>query len=382
MTTIETLIGNLLLRHNCVIVPSFGGFVAKQVSAKIDYTAGKMSPPKKSLLFNKQLINNDGLLVNEFALSNNLNFDIASNEVKEKVTEWNAKLKSGRRIELDRVGYLFLDAEKNLCFEQDRFFNLLLESFGLSQVHFLSEDDIKIVEHKISIAETLPEQVIEVVEKTEKEIQLIPIHDVSNPAIIEHPVLAKQRSNAWKYVAAACFLPIAFYSIWIPMKTDVLESGLISLQDFNPFQQKSEKQFTTPRAIETKEQTNTEQEDLASKITEISSVASVYSYKFDDDLFVPVKVNPTHSVNLQQQPVPNNEAVSPNSVHYIVGCFSDKENADNLVSKLNASGLMAKIVDFHNGLHRVSAGGALSIEGLNDIKMTANSLGLSGWILK
>ena len=69
-------------------------------------------------------------------------------------------------------------------------------------------------------------------------------------------------------------------------------------------------------------------------------------------------------------------------MHYIVGCFSDKTNADNLVLKLKSSGLMAKIVDNHNGLHRVSAGGAITTEGLNSIKMTANSLGLSGWILK
>ena len=43
---------------------------------------------------------------------------------------------------------------------------------------------------------------------------------------------------------------------------------------------------------------------------------------------------------------------------------------------------MGTIVDNHNGLYRVSAGGAMSAEGLNDIKMTANSLGLSGWVLK
>jgi hypothetical protein len=33
MLTIEEIIGNLLLRHNCVVIPTFGGFVAKQISA-------------------------------------------------------------------------------------------------------------------------------------------------------------------------------------------------------------------------------------------------------------------------------------------------------------------------------------------------------------
>ena len=37
MVSVEELIGELLLRHNCVIIPSFGGFVAKQTGASIDY---------------------------------------------------------------------------------------------------------------------------------------------------------------------------------------------------------------------------------------------------------------------------------------------------------------------------------------------------------
>ena len=385
MTTIETLIGNLLLRHNCVIVPSFGGFVAKQISAKIDFNAGKMSPPRKSLLFNKQLINNDGLLVNELAHSNGLSFDVASKEVQEKVAVWNSILKSGNRIELDRVGFLFLDGEKNLCFEQDRFFNLLLQSFGLSQVHFLSEKDIKVVENKINIVEQVEKQIVEIAPQVEEVKKVVPVGETSTPTlnttIIEHPAITRQRSYAWKYIAAACFLPIAFYSIWIPMKTDVLESGVISLHDFNPFKKKIQEKFSAPCTIETKEYIKSDREDLASKINEISSEASVFSYKFDDNLFIPVKLNSSNSI--EKEPATNsNESVSVSSVHYIVGCFSDKTNADNLVLKLNSSGLMGTIVDNHNGLYRVSAGGAMSAEGLNDIKMTANSLGLSGWVLK
>ncbi len=386
MTTIETHIGNLLLRHNCVIVPSFGGFVAKQVSAKINYSSGKMTPPRKSLLFNKQLINNDGLLINELAQSNGLTFEIASNEVKQKVSEWNALLKSGNRIELDCVGFLFLDAEKNLCFEQDRFFNLLLQSFGLGQVHFLTEVDVKNAEHKINITEKSEEQIVDIDPKMEETTKVIPIRKIStivaDTTIIEHPGLVKKRSNAWKYVAAACFLPVAFYSIWIPMKTDVLESGVISMQDFNPFQQKFQEHFTVPSSIETKENTEIKREGLASKINEISSDVVAYSYKFDEDLFVPVKVNSNTTFDKEEKPTISVDVpFSANTKHYIVGCFSDKNNAEKLVVKLRSSGLLAKIVDKNNGLYRVSAGGAMSTEGLNDIKMSTNSLGLAGWIL-
>lgn len=388
MTTIETLIGDLLLRHSCVIVPSFGGFVAKQISAKVDFKAGKMTPPRKSLLFNKQLVNNDGLLINELAQANGYSFDTASNEVKEKVESWNASLKSGNRIELDRVGFLFLDDEKNLCFEQDRFFNLLLASFGLGQVHFLSEEDVKIVEQKVIDSKPLERQEEKVQFEKEEQAQkmvVLPVKEtvVKEIKVVEHPEVKKQRSGTWKYIAAACFLPITFYSIWIPVKTDVLESGVISLRDFNPFKQKIQKKYQAPTQILTKEVKVENQQSLSDKIDELSNEVDVYTYKFDEDFFVPVKVK-SPELEKQSDEVSNNsdENFSVENVHYIVGCFSDKTNADNLVQKLKSQGLMAKIVDIHNGLHRVSAGGAVSVEGLNNIKMTTTSLGLSGWILK
>jgi nucleoid DNA-binding protein len=114
MVTVEKLIGNLLLRHNCVIIPSFGGFVAKKVSAKIDFSSGKMFPPRKSLLFNKQLINNDGLLINELSQANRISYETASNEIQSKVGEWNKSISAGERIEIDRVGYIYTDEERKL----------------------------------------------------------------------------------------------------------------------------------------------------------------------------------------------------------------------------------------------------------------------------
>ena len=69
-------------------------------------------------------------------------------------------------------------------------------------------------------------------------------------------------------------------------------------------------------------------------------------------------------------------------MHFIVGCFGNETNAVNLVEKLKNSGLNASIVDVKNGLHRVTAGGAISLEGLSEIRDEAKSLGYSGWTLK
>lgn len=381
MTTVEHLIGDLLLRHNCVIVPSFGGFVAKQVSAKIDYASGKMLPPSKSLLFNKQLINNDGLLINELSLANDLSFDLASAEVKDKVNGWQKALKNGQRIELDRVGYLYADAEKNICFEQDRFFNLLLESYGLGKVHFLSEEDVQIAE-RITVQRDLASAIVveersplkKVAAEETEEVELIPV--------IVHPVIEeKRKSNAWKYIAAACILPIAFYSVWIPMKTDVLHSGIISFNDFNPFH-KTEKAEYKKQALEFDTTSKNEHVSLEEKVNELPSEVEVYTYKYDEDLFIPVALDKNTSENIEPVSPVNENAFEADAMHFIVGCFGDEENAVNLVLKLKSSGLDAKIVDFHNGLHRVSAGAGLSMEAIFQIRQEASALGFTGWTLK
>ncbi len=390
MRTVEELIGDLLLRHNCVIVPGFGGFVAKQASAKIDYESGNMLPPSKSLLFNRQLVNNDGLLVNEFSLSNDVDYDASVKVIDQKIQGWNQLLNSGQRIELDRIGLIYMDTEKNLCFEQDRFFNLLLASFGLGEVQFTAEKAEKT---------KVPELVV--LEKPEEEdIKSLIIEDEGDTPVISIKAPEKQEDNKkqtanaldkssnkkiWRYVAAACIVPIAFYSVWIPMKTDVLESGMVSLDDFNPFHNRTEVAyeredlnyvFTVPKNIKS----------LEEQLEELEGDSRVYTYSYDDDTNISIErpsagESPTNSTNSQVQQI-TAIAETAETMHYIVGCFSVESNATNLVSKLKSQGFNAKVVDVYNGLHRVSAGGAISLESLANVKASAQSSGFTGWILK
>lgn len=375
MVTIEQLIGELLLRHNCVIIPSFGGFVAKQTAATIDYVNGFMSPPKKALLFNRQLMNNDGLLQSELAVSNNISYDQSSELVAEKVAFWNETLKKGERIVIDKVGFLFFDQEKNICFEQDRFFNLLLESYGLGKVHFLTEEDVQIVaQTAIEITTTInaPEQAI-----VAEELQIEP----NTAKVIEHPAL-KERSKAWKYVAAAaCILPIGFYSYWLPMKTPALQSGILSVHDFNPFQGKYQANYQKQSLQLDKlpSELNTLEEQLAN----LPEDATVLNYQYDASFSFPIVVKEKSVV----ETVPTNEnsvnttVVSAN-FNYIVGCFSSESNAKKVVALLKAQGMNPFQLDVTNGLHRISAGSGNSVSDLDPIITKAKAAGFEGWILK
>lgn len=378
MISVEQLIGDLLLRHNCVIVPAFGGFVAGQTSAMIDFASGVMMPPKKSLMFNRQLVNNDGLLVNEFAQSNNLNFADAQSIVTDSVNNWTERLRKGERVAFDRVGHLYFDTERNICFEQDRFFNLLLESYGLGKVQFITEQEVRSAIH-ISEKENIQEETLIKSIDFDHAVESA----VTDEKIIVHPA-ARKPVKIWRYVAAACMLPLAFYSFWIPMRTDVLESGLISIKDFNPFYTSAEGSYKPMERIFDPLENKTE--TLAEMIEKLPEDVTVISYPFDDDLFIPVRIksasiDQTETTSIETE-VEVKTVHTANSFHYIVGCFGSSVNANNLVNKLKLNGLNAIIAGETNGLTRVSAGSAVSADDLQAVINKASALGYTGWVFK
>ena len=50
---ITHLIAELLFKHDCVIVPNFGGFVARNYSSNFNKGSNVLYPQSKHILFNK-----------------------------------------------------------------------------------------------------------------------------------------------------------------------------------------------------------------------------------------------------------------------------------------------------------------------------------------
>lgn len=401
MSQLEKLIGDLLLQHNCVVIPSFGGFVAQRVSAKIDAEKGTITPPRKSVLFNKQLINNDGLLVSAFAAVASISFDNAQAEIQQQIRQWNATLSMGGRITIDRVGNLFFDQEQNLCFEQDRFFNLLMESYGLSAVRFVSENDIQAKEAHQTITHVV--KALELEHKHDGNQSVEPSFIINTDQSIE-PVaepktqssgivvpIQKQASKAWRYVAAACLLPVAFYSVWLPVKTDVLESGVLSLSDFNPFHK------TLPgNYVPSKSSYSFQTHPVRKQLDDLPKNVSVFSYEMDEDTYIPVSLKQPEPVTQAEAPaaeieketvevqqvttVPQVEKNTENQAvgQLIVGSYLNKESAQDLIGVLASKGIKSTFIE-SNGKVRLSVGPASAKKELLPV---LHELGITPWVLK
>ena len=128
--SVEDHIKELLFKHDCVIIPNFGGLVSNPVSSKINTVSGTIFPPSKLIVFNKNLSINDGLLINHISKKEKISVDDSKNIVfdfSKKITD---SLMSERSMRLNNIGLFTLGNEDNIIFHQDIANNFDLNSFG------------------------------------------------------------------------------------------------------------------------------------------------------------------------------------------------------------------------------------------------------------
>ena len=360
MTNIDNVLFDLLVHHNCVIIPEFGGFISKRVSSTIDYDRGVVIPPSKHVLFNKFLVANDGLLISSFVKLNKGSYEDVKSELARSVSEMDIKLSKGEEIVFKNIGTLTRSDSGIYSFIQDKSYNLLADAYGLKELEFVSSSD---VEEKAPVILEKEEAPI-ILEKEEKPIiqkkEEAPVIIEKEKAVPKHRI--SRRKTIIRYAAAACLLPFAFYTLWIPFKSDFFSSGLISMNDFNPFYKK---EVGTYHPIQQGPAESSE--DYTVNRTESKSVEEIKPVeKVESDIKeIEIKENPKSVYNR----------------YFIVGCFSVKQNADNYLSKLAADGFVPLLVD-GGKLYRVSVGQVANKEEFNSLMASAKEKGYKGWTLK
>lgn len=320
---LEQYISELLFKYDCVVVPELGGFVANYKSATIQPIQNTFSPPSKSISFNKNLNNNDGLLANLIAQKENVDFNVANKKIEEYVLVINRNLKLKKRVLLIDVGTLFLDAENRVQFEPQNTVNYLLGSYGLS------------------VFQKQPIKRATIEEKITKEFK-----DRTAPLTILKE--GKGKNTKWK-VAAAIAIPLAFLAGWMPTQYDL--TGDLNYTNLNPFKP-DEKAVYEP----------IKSEFVFSEEKE-STVKNQIALAEENSYFLEVRFGENENpmvVQLKEKPVA--EAVSTYvasssrnlDYHIIGGCFSSKNNARKMVRKLKKAGFDASIIGQRKGLWAVS----------------------------
>ncbi len=131
---ISKYISELLYEHDCVIIPGFGGFICNYKPAEIHPVLHTISPPVKAISFNKNLRNNDGLLLNYITTREKILFDEAFDGIYSWVGSANSLLQKGEDVILKNIGKFCNNVEGHLQFTPDDSVNYLKSSFGLQTI--------------------------------------------------------------------------------------------------------------------------------------------------------------------------------------------------------------------------------------------------------
>ncbi|MDG2343792.1 MAG: SPOR domain-containing protein [Flavobacteriales bacterium] len=373
---------DLLFEHDCVIIPGFGGFVAQYSAASFEEKNQTFKPPSKSILFNKNLINNDGLLAHKYVSSYQLTYDEAVASIQDEVEIIKKNLLKFKRHELTGLGIFFMDGT-NIKFEKSEN-NFLASSFGLPTFSVDSFDSNEF-------------------NKEEEEKKIIPI--------------TPKPSKASKWWVAAAIVPFLFYSVWIPLKTNLFNNeASFHYSELNPFSFTKERTYSfndlndglnDNSSIESTEnidepiQTPTIEEvpvnpvNVVENPIEKESKNNESTENVDEPIETPTieeaHVNP---VNVVENPVEkestnvvynnsiDNEDSSELSFHVIGGCFKNKNNATKLIKKLKKMGFDSFELDINNNLHRIVISSfSTKKEARQAQKEIKATHGFSSWVL-
>jgi nucleoid DNA-binding protein len=340
---IITGIKEQLYHNDYLVLPNFGGFVLKSQSAHYTASGGMLVPPSKTVSFNAQLKQNDGILM--VWIQNKLS--CSPNEATKHLQEFSefctSILTTKRRLNIYGIGFFYLDFEGNICFEPQADANFFRDSFGLTAV------SLKPIQE--SIKEKKKESVF--VDR----VAVLPPNEVDLP---------RKKINYNKFISPALLLLIVF-SLFGILLSNIKLSGELRSSIFGENSRSEYLPLNYP--------------DLAVK--EDSKKAKPYVADANGIAFIELngcKILPVSTLN---RSVENTSVESSKKFEVVLGCFSVMSNAKKMTSKLNKEKVKAKVSKRkHKGMYVVYSGRfdtkAAAIAHLSDIKSSYPNAWIKG----
>ena len=149
---VEKQLKKLLYRFDCVILPNFGAFLAKNKPSQYHKNTQVFYPPQRQLNFNAQLKSDDGLLIKSISKENGISYDQAKDEVNSFVGDLKTTLHQEKGVKLDQLGSFELTADQVLRFNPDNN-SLRKDTFGLKPLQVDEIESVQVLNKDESPAE-------------------------------------------------------------------------------------------------------------------------------------------------------------------------------------------------------------------------------------
>ncbi len=318
-----SIVYQLVLENDCVIIPNFGGFVTNRFAADVDFSKQEFYPPSRKVAFNESLSLSDGLLINYVSQKEKLSWHEAEETVKSFVADINCKLMENQIVVFEGLGE-FSRLSGNLVFAPSAS-GLLEDAFGLPTFNFPmlhSAAKLKVEKTVIKVADDKPKG-----RRTGK-------------------IIAWSLSSAAVIGALIC-LTLHFGWIDSIKNSNGVNTILAGFGFGNTTEQVADPQPTEIIEEKEVEELVVEQTDTAETEEESES--------FAEEVLLEAETEVAET---------SEEAVAETTVEYkthiIAGCFAEYANAENVYKDLQSKGLNPTILPLHKGLYKVSVKGFAS----------------------
>ncbi len=292
-------ISELLYKHDCVILPGFGGFVTQYEPAKIHPINHTFLPPSKNIMFNSKLTRNDGLLIDFIAGQEGISYKEAREKVADFISSLTEKIDNQAKAGLKNIGIFKKSKEGTLLFHPADNVNYYDDSFGLTS--FVSPPILRKPAHKR-------------LEKKFTDRKPVPVKDDN-----------KTKRIYWTVIAVIPVLIVVGWLIFFNFgnkNNQLQQSGMVTLSD----------------------------ESSGKTATHDNSELTSPPIKALD--FKEKNLNKTPDTKQPEEIKPP----APRKMYYIIGgAFSNEDNAEKLVGILRNKGYEAERAGLSkSGLHMVS----------------------------
>lgn len=303
---------HLLYRHDCVVVPGFGGLVCTYKKVEFNPHAGYILPARKTVSFNQNLTQNDSLLANYIDDYEKTGLIKAVKIIEDFVSDITRRLENGQVVKLENIGNFALNPEKKIVFIPDQFCNFLADSYGLGVLQLNKKIAGKA--QSVPAKETQP-AVVE------------PVGDIEKPksetALVRTTVAPVRRKNRWTRRIVAGLLILILVTAFFVLQDSIFQwrigrGSFLPMSDSNPAGAIKESVPVSPALPPAEQQAE-------------------------------LQVNPESSQNhtITQPGVETSVPVSSNSdsVFYIIaGAFKSGRNAGKLRAELEQKGYSPHII--------------------------------------
>lgn len=325
---------SLLLDHDCVIIPSLGGFIASREYAHVDSTRQTAVPPRRKLAFNVYLKQNDGLLAKRLVETEHVSYPEALQEIEAYVSGCMDELGKGNKVNIQKVGRLSFDESRNIQFEPDQHSILMPDAFGLSFI---------------------PVHTLDVIPATrpEKKKRLRPSVRPSN------------KSGQQKERSLVGAIAIAGAILWFSFNVYLVSRDRYSKASLNPL------------------------DSMLPEIEHVPPVAPPPAVVRVETVYVAATMPVTQEELIAQQDstrvtVEKKEpptSPSPGDFYLVAGVFKSHENAERLSSELRLAGFPeASIIDTNNNRFYVSYGRYATRDAAKAMANTLREQSRESWI--